>query len=620
MQLVVPTVLSHCIAFASTMKILLIICCAVATDFVYSDQIYTDLANLCSNNGMVYLSLTTTGEQSLLQNKALKAYMAFQKQGLRVRRLGYGKLKTELKFELDTLILLSQTKTLSQPHTFQMYLEDIGNHKIRKTILMFVDHFDSNQELELNNSLNNLVIGNAWFIVMYQNKSNVTKYRNIISLQNNTKTLVQDIKLTKSNQIVQTHNLEGLKLYSNTLSWAPYFDISHCKEMHNDDFKKFCEMSGYLNDFMNAMGNIANFTWTSHVPIDGSWGTMNENGVWVTGPMGTVIKGEYHMSISSWSWTIDRDDLMDFVSVGGNEFFVLARTPQPAKVDFGLFIRPFQDDAWLLVLASFIMIVIIIAVPYSFLSYYEQTEGFKLASLFSWLFFLLINAYYGGALTMFFISELELPFNSIEDVLRSFPDWNLKMAVGNDIFYKVKAEAGDPLYSEFWKRVINEPDEHVFQNLEEGLSMLKNERAVIHVGEGTLKSYFKNNPYHQQNLKVFAKGQPQPAGLVCVLNSPLKPILRATSTALTEAGIKYALLKEWEGASIPQNDVVEIMVLTSGQVILVFLIILAFFGCSILIFFCESYHKKIFWKSRALNRELEYLSPEEILENNLNHI
>ena len=88
--------------------------------------------------------------------------------------------------------------------------------------------FDSNQESELNDALNNLVIGNAWFRVLYQNHSNVTKYRNIFSLHNNTKTLVQDIEFTKRNQMVENHDLEGLGLYSNTLSWAHYFMISNC--------------------------------------------------------------------------------------------------------------------------------------------------------------------------------------------------------------------------------------------------------------------------------------------------------------------------------------------------------------------------------------------------------
>ena len=542
---------------------------------------------------MDFVSLTTTDQQSLLENKAQKAYKTFQKYGLRVRSLSYDKLYGELNFHLDSLILFSDAHVLSEQNIFQMHLEHIGKHKIRKTIWLFVDHFGSNQESELNDALNNLVIGNAWFTVLYQNHSNVTKYQNVFSLSNNTKTLVQDIKLTKTNQMVENYDLEGLKVYSNSLSWAPYFEISNCKDMHNSDFAKDCEMSGYLNDILNAMGNIVNFTWTSHVPTDGSWGTMDENGVWVSGPMGTVIDGEYHMTISSWSWSFERNSLMDFVSVGGNEFFALALTPQAAELDFGLFIRPFQDEAWLFILASIMMIVLTIAVPYSLFSYYEHTESFKLASLFSWLFFLLINAYYGGALTMFFIGEITLPFNSIEDVMRSYPDWNLKYRVGNDIFWKVKAKAGDPLYSEFWERVASNQEEYTFQNLEDGLNLIKNERSVIHIGEGDLKSFFKNNPFHQQNMKVFAKSQPQPAGIVVELNSPLTPILRTASTALAEAGIKDALLQEWEGASIPQNAEVETMVLTNGQTILVFLVILMSFGCSILILFCEIKYKII---------------------------
>ena len=595
----VPTL--HSISI--TMKIFLIICCAVfATGLVHSDQLYTDLAKFCSHNGMDFVSLTTTNKQPLLENKAQKAYKTFQKYGLRVRSLSYDKLYAELNFHLDSLILFTDAQVLSEQNIFQMHLEHIGKHKIRKTVLLFVDHFDSNQESELNDALNNLVIGNAWFSVLYQNHSNVTKYRNIFSLWNNTKTLVQDIKLTETNQMVENYDLEGLKVYGNSLSWAPYFEISNCKDMHNSDFAKDCEMSGYLNDILNAMGKIVNFTWTSHVPTDGSWGTMDENGVWVTGPMGTVINGEYHMTISSWTWSFERNSLMDFVSVGGNEFFALALTPQAAALDFGLFIRPFQDDAWLLILASIMMIVLTVVVPYSLISYYEHTESFKMASLFSWLFFLLINAYYGGALTMFFIGEETLLFNSIEDVMRSYPDWNLKYRAGNDIFWKVKANEGDPLYSEFWERVTSNQEEYTFQNLEEGLNLIKNERSVIHIGEGDLKSYFKNNPFHQQNLKVFAKSQPQPAGIVVGLNSPLTPILRAASTALAEAGIKDALIEEWEGASIPQNAEVETMVLTNGQFILVFLVILFFFGCSILILFCEIKYK-IFMDYKKANAE-----------------
>ena len=54
-------------------------------------------------------------------------------------------------------------------------------------------------------------------------------------------------------------------------------------------------------------------------------------------------------------------------------------------------------------------------------------------------FFVLINAYYGGALTMFFVSEISLPFQTIEDVLKLFPSWNLVFLDGNDNFFKLPA-------------------------------------------------------------------------------------------------------------------------------------------------------------------------------------
>ena len=53
------------------MDIFLIICCVVfSTGLIHNNQLYTDLANFSSNNGMVYVSFTTTDEQPLLQNKA----------------------------------------------------------------------------------------------------------------------------------------------------------------------------------------------------------------------------------------------------------------------------------------------------------------------------------------------------------------------------------------------------------------------------------------------------------------------------------------------------------------------------------------------------------------------
>ena len=58
--------------------------------------------------------------------------------------------------------------------------------------------------------------------------------------------------------------------------------------------------------------------------------------------MGTVVNGEYHVSLSQWVWTGDRYGLLDFVSTSTNAV-VLALTPQPPKVSVMKFLRARQD-------------------------------------------------------------------------------------------------------------------------------------------------------------------------------------------------------------------------------------------------------------------------------------
>ena len=458
--------------------------------------------------------------------------------------------------------------------------------------MVFSDDLSESQEMELKDSLQGLVTYDAWFTIMYQKSANMTAYKNILSINNSTKTLVQDIKFNKVDQMVDEINMEEITIYSSTLSWMPYFSISNC-----DDMGKNCDIKGFLSDYMDAICRIINCTWTSHAPPDGSWGVrpisgpFNLSGVW-GGAMGNVVNGDYHVSLSQWVWTANRYGLLDFVSTSTNAV-VLALTPQPPEVDPGLFIRPFRNEAWYGIGVMFIIILIIIIGPYAFFSYYEKTDGFNIAAWWSWMFFVLINAYYGGALTMFFTSELTLPFNSIEDVMKVYPDWKLQMMTGNDVHFQYKALAGDPLYSAFWDRVQNEPEDTVFSNLKEGLDKLKTGRYVIHTMTGMLKGFFKSNPFHQQNLKVFAKGRAEFYSLIVPINSPLKPILQTASNSLTEAGARDYLLKQWEGTGIPQAGAVEVMVLTAGQVILVFFIVLGTFSMAWVAFFCELCHKTI---------------------------
>ena len=143
--------------------------------FVHSGYIYDDLSKFCVNNGLVFLSLTTTDEQPMLHNEAIDTFIALEKHGLRVRKLNYADLYYDLQFNLDTFVLLTDTKIILEPNTFQIYLAQIGKHRIRKSILVFTDKLSTSQEMELQDALQDLLTIDAWFTILYQKSDNMTE-------------------------------------------------------------------------------------------------------------------------------------------------------------------------------------------------------------------------------------------------------------------------------------------------------------------------------------------------------------------------------------------------------------------------------------------------------------
>ena len=77
---------------------------------------------------------------------------------------------------------------------------------------------------------------------------------------------------------------------------------------------------------------------------------------------------------------------------------------------------------------------------------YANTSAFSIITTAGWFFFVLINAYYGGALTMFFVSEITLPFNTIRDALKAFPTWTIMYQAGNDAYFQIPASQVNPFF------------------------------------------------------------------------------------------------------------------------------------------------------------------------------
>ena len=91
--------------------------------------------------------------------------------------------------------------------------------------------------------------------------------------------------------------------------------------------------------------------------------------------------------------------------------------------------------------------------PYFKIKAYEHMDSHFVVCTTGWFFFTLINAFYSGALTMFFTMDFQLPFETMTEVLEAYPNWKLRVLNGNEvIFYNLALHRGK-LYQEFFERV-----------------------------------------------------------------------------------------------------------------------------------------------------------------------
>ena len=56
-----------------------------------------------------------------------------------------------------------------------------------------------------------------------------------------------------------------------------------------------------------------------------------------------------------------------------------------------------------------------------------------------YLTWFLMRSHYGGSMKAAFTTDMTLPFDSLRDVLKAFPSWNLVYMNGNSAFFEIPA-------------------------------------------------------------------------------------------------------------------------------------------------------------------------------------
>ena len=82
-----------------------------------------------------------------------------------------------------------------------------------------------------------------------------------------------------------------------------------------------------------------------------------------------------------------------------------------------------------------------------------KSNSARTTQLSAWISYVLLYAYYSGAMTMFFASPSALPFQTVRQGLALYPDWKMVMNRESVILIQPLADAGDAQFKQQWDRL-----------------------------------------------------------------------------------------------------------------------------------------------------------------------
>ncbi|XP_059083507.1 uncharacterized protein LOC131880816 [Tigriopus californicus] len=326
------------------------------------------------------------------------------------------------------------------------------------------------------------------------------------------------------------------------------------------------------------------------MPIEGTF----ENGTF-GGAFGGVINGAFDMSLSSWRATPERGLLLDMEPVQMTDF-VLAVVPKTLGVDLKFFQHPFSIDAWQGILLVAFLICVTIIPPSLLLGNYENTDAYNWASLSAWSFFLLINSFYCGALTMFFSTKAAPPFSQFHEVVQAYPTWILKTPLGSDIFFHAKAKSGDPSFKAFYERMVHKPEETTFTDAALVLKKMDAKHIAIIASTNQLKYTYETNLDLTTPLDILTTLNKAWNNIILKKHSPLSPIIRRGMNSLRDHALLQRVMSRWFGFDIPKASESSLMALGMGHTLLVYFIMMSACLLSLTLLSMEHLYARLFSK------------------------
>lgn len=373
-------------------------------------------------------------------------------------------------------------------------------------------------------------------------------------------------------------DLEGIELTTTNLDWMPYIRIFDCDERGLN-----CAAEGFNVEVTSIIGEMYNFTlnfgrancWGS-VPANGSY--LNPDTVTFEGVFGDVVSGRSDVSLAAWKHTYERSLWVDFSQTITSSPVVIVTNIQRHPFDVYLFTRPFRRSAWLV--TTFLVILTVGIVRFAKWLQPEGSDSVRIAVLSSWLFFVLISAFFSGAMTMFFSSTPKIPFTTVEEGIQRYPTWKLLVLTGLEVDIYQEAERGKKIYQEYWDLMQNSKGELRVSDTEEGVNRLLDAGNVLLTIRAQLPEFIRIDGLDLQELGVMQKS---PNSFLLAHRSPLTIIFRRGLQKLQQSGALDLLWQKWKRRKEDQRGKLYKVALDIQHIAVVFILYSAVVALSTLI-------------------------------------
>eukprot|EP00094_Tigriopus_californicus_P013717 TCALIF_13274-PA protein Name:"Similar to KBP Probable glutamate receptor (Anas platyrhynchos)" AED:0.23 eAED:0.24 QI:0/0/0/0.25/1/1/4/0/354 len=268
------------------------------------------------------------------------------------------------------------------------------------------------------------------------------------------------------------------------------------------------ELSGIMVDVLKIMAKKSNFSTNMLNTFDGTFGSLNANGIW-SGNMGMLVNKTIDFAIADLSVTSQRSEAVSFTTgilIAANKLFM--KVPRQGYA-WTTFVDVFDNTFWTAMGVAFVITTLSLYVLFLFVNR-ETTIGFNTSLAISFLAFLALSvptsprqvpgrilflsvlvmgslcfwSYNAGLVSLLTVEVITLPIQTLEDLVEK-QDYQLILegSTSYEDYFRLATLSSNPTAAQLWEKSLKDHPNALMTSTANIEDRLLNNDKEVYFGE-----------------------------------------------------------------------------------------------------------------------------------------